>query len=297
MTPDPIADMSVPFRILVAVAFALIATSRTGAQAPSLEDVLRRADGYLRVWVPQLANIVSTEAYEQRLLTASAIGPRPRRLKSDVLLVRRPGSINWILFRDVVEVDSRPLTHQPDRLLKLFVSQAADAEEQAGRIAADGLQYHFPGATASSTNPFLGIALMQGTYQSHFRFRLGDAERSLGPRVRALRFQEIEETEPADQSGPRKLPPLLTDAGRVQGTVWLDVETGEIVKTDARMALESGPVSTTKTTFARDERLGILVPKEMRTEWRNFSGTAKYSNYRRFEVRTTEVPDLTTIKP
>jgi len=65
----------------------------------------------------------------------------------------------------------------------------------------------------------------------------------------------------------------------------------------APMALESGPVSTTKTTFARDERLGILVPKEMRTEWRNFSGTAKYSNYRRFEVRTTEVPDLTTIKP
>ena len=48
---------------------------------------------------------------------------------------------------------------------------------------------------------------------------------------------------------------------------------------------------------ASDERLGLLVPKEMRTEWRNFSGTAKYSNYRRFEVRTTEVPDLTTIKP
>jgi hypothetical protein len=289
--------MSTRCRALAVFAFALVVAPRAGAQAPSLEDVLRRADSYLRAWVPQLANIVSTEMYEERLITTSTIRPRPRRLKSDVLLVRRPGSINWILFRDVVEVDSRPLTHEPDRLLKLFVSQTADAEEQAHRIAAEGLQYHLPGASASSTNPFLGIALMQGSYQSRLRFRLGDADRSLGPRVRALRFQEREETEPTAGSAPEKLTLLLTDAGRVQGTVWLDVETGEIVKTDARMAFESGPVSTTRTTFARDERLGILVPKEMRTEWRNFSGTAKYSNYRRFEVRTTEVPDLTTIKP
>jgi len=289
--------MSMRCRVLAALAFALVVAPRTVAQAPSLEEVLHRADVYLRVWIPQLANIVSTETYEQRLLSGIISGSSSRRLKSDMLLVRRPGSTNWIMFRDVVEANGKPLAREPDRLLKLFVSQTDDAEEQAHRISADGLQYHLPGATASATNPFLGIALMQASYQSLLRFRLGDAERSLGPRVRALQFQERERTEPTDGSDSKKLPPILADAGRVRGTVWLDVETGEIVKTDARMAFEFGLVSTSTTTFARDERLALVLPLEMRTEWRNSKGMAKYSNYRRFDVRTTEVPDLTPLKP
>jgi hypothetical protein len=279
------------------LAFALMVAARTGAQEPSLEEVLHRANAYLRVWIPQLANIVSTETYEQRMVSSLVIGARPRRLKSDMLLVRRPGSMNWIMFRDVVEADGKPLTREPDRLLKLFTSQTDDAEEQAHRISADGLQYHLPGATVSATNPFLGIALMQDSYQLLLRFRLGDAERSLGPQVRALQFQERERTEPTDGSAPEKLPLILADAGRVHGTVWLDVQTGEIVRTEARMALENGLASTSRTTFARDQRLGLLLPLEMRTDWRNSTGTAKYSNYRRFEVRTTEVPDLAPLKP
>jgi hypothetical protein len=42
-----------------------------------------------------------------------------------------------------------------------------------------------------------------------------------------------------------------------------------------------------------DEKLGVMVPKEMRTSWRHdntpVNGTARYSNYRRFQV-TADTP-------
>src|SRR5262245_48349544 len=114
----------------VAVAGAVvIASARAAAQAPSVEDVVQRASSYVRDWVPQLANIVSVEHYDQRteLSTKTGTGSgqvqQTWRLTSDVLLVRYPGEgLDWMLFRDVVEADGKPLRHEPDRLLKLFAN-------------------------------------------------------------------------------------------------------------------------------------------------------------------------------
>ena len=50
--------------------------------------------------------------------------------------------------------------------------------------------------------------------------------------------------------------------------------------------------ATATTTFATDDRLGLLVPGSMQTTWfdpstrREVKGLAKYSNYRRFGVST-----------
>src|SRR5215470_1781358 len=81
--------------------------------APSLDDALHRVSAYLQQWVPQLANVVSTEVYEER--SAAAGRTQSRRLKSDVLLVQYPGGPGWMMFRDVAEADGRSLAHSPDR--------------------------------------------------------------------------------------------------------------------------------------------------------------------------------------
>jgi hypothetical protein len=75
----------------------------------------------------------------------------------------------------------------------------------------------------------------------------------------------------------------------------VDVVTGRIVKTEARIGTGLD-LSTTITTFVEDERLGIMVPREMRTTWsyrrpggvsgRIVNGVATYGNFRRFDVRT-----------
>jgi hypothetical protein len=122
------------------------------------------------------------------------------------------------------------------------------------------------------------------------------AERSLGPGVRVVGFEELESRPAAPGSKSRErepLQPLLVDAGRVRGSVWVEVETGRIVKTEARIGGSGTGVSTSITTFALDPRLGLTVPVEMRTTWRYnagpVTGVATYSDFKRFEVKTDPI--------
>ncbi len=49
-------------------------------------------------------------------------GPRQKRdLKSDVLIVRGPAGERWMQFRDVFEVDGKPIRDRAERLAKLFL--------------------------------------------------------------------------------------------------------------------------------------------------------------------------------
>jgi hypothetical protein len=311
----------------IAAIVQLCSGSSPSAQAPSLDEVLTRAAAYLREYVPRLARVVSSEDYEQRI-TVSSSGPpiagpggsvsssdlhttQLWRLKSEVLLVRYPsGDVDWMWFRDVIEADGKPLQHDADRLMKLFMTPGADVAQQAARISYEGFRYNLAGATVPATNPILVVALMQANYQPRLRFKLGDAERSLGANVRAVKFEEREEAESTPgQRTRQKLPPLLGPAGRIRGTVWIDTQTGEILKTEARIG-ELNTLTTTATTYAREPRLALLVPAEMRTNWKYIrrdavpavlalpnmggvpvTGVAKYSNFRRFEA-TTETPVL-----
>jgi hypothetical protein len=270
--------------LLALLTLPLIAWTRLDAQSPSLDEVLQRTSTYLRQWIPQLANIVATETYDERQAQSGVPGPQKRRLKSDVLLVQYPVGPGWMLFRDIGEVDGKPLAHPPDRLLKLFIEPNLNAREQADQITLEGLASHLAGANASSTNPFLGIALMQDAYRPRLRFRLGNTEPAMGPHVRVIQFDEREESEAPAGGKPEKLSLLLPDSGRANGSIWLDEETGVILKTDVRMSL--GLSLSSATIFARDARLGMFVPQEMRTSWRYVRGVATYSDYRRFDVQT-----------
>jgi hypothetical protein len=282
------------------------------AQTPSLDEALSHVATYLRDYIPRFANVVSAEDYEQRITVRAGGGGtitssgnvvggtsgttiQTWHLKSEVLLVRYPlGQLDWMWFRDVAEADGKRLAHEPDRLIKLFAAPDAEATTLAARIAYEGFRYNLGGATVPATNPLLVVALMQSHYQPRLRFKLGGTERSLGANVRSIRLEEREEAEGASGSSQKdrqKLPALLGEVGRVRGTVWVDVVTGQIRKTEARIG-ELAKETTTTTTFMLDERLALLVPKEMRTSWRYTGGSgpvagiARYSNFKRFETST-----------
>jgi hypothetical protein len=256
------------------------------AQPVVLEDVLSRVTAYVGEFIPRYAGVVATERYEQRirLSAASTQSVADRKLKADILLVQDPSAPqDWLVFRDVLEVDGKVRQQQPDRLVQLFVNPAADATERAAAIAAEGARLHLPGSSTLVTNPLFVLALMQPRYRPSLRFTLGGEERSLGRDVRAIRFEEREET-----------PPLFADLGRVRGSVWAERGTGRIVKTEGRMG-RGAATATTTTTFARNERLALTVPQEMRTTWaytqnvvtaRPVNGVATYDDFRRFSVST-----------
>src|SRR5262245_23130244 len=96
------------------------------AQEPTLADVLSRAGAYVTAFQRQLAGIVAEETYVQdiREQAISVSGPRPpqlrgpthRELASDLLLVKPEKGDRWIQFRDVFQVDGRPVRDRTERL-------------------------------------------------------------------------------------------------------------------------------------------------------------------------------------
>jgi hypothetical protein len=263
------------------------------AAAQSVDEVAGRVGAYVADFVPRVANVVATETFVQRWRVAGRGNRGSLQLKSDFLLVRPTAAADWLVFRDVAEVNGRPVRHEADRIVRLFTDAAADATAHAAQISFESVRYHAPGASVAITNPLLILALMQPHYQPRLRFTLGGEERSLGRGVRTLRFEESKPVAAAapDDGASERANSLLGLLGRVRGNVWADTTTGRIVKTEARIG-EGSTVSTSITTFAYDERLGLTVPTRMRTTWthadkiRLVEGEATYGSFRRFEVRT-----------
>jgi hypothetical protein len=78
----------------------------------------------------------------------------------------------------------------------------------------------------------------------------------------------------------------------VLGTLWIDPQTGRVVKGVVKVRKTRREEIEVTVVFKPNEALGVWVPAEM-TEFYKIPGqtidaTAKYSNYRRFQVRTEE---------
>ena len=166
--------------IAATLAIPLLATA---AQPVAVDDVLARVTAYVGEFIPRFAGVVATERYEQRvrLSETSRNSVADRRLKADILLVQDPSAPqDWLVFRDVLEVDGKVRQQQRDRLVQLFVTPAADAAERAAAIAAEGARLHVPGSSPLITNPLFALALMQPRYRTALRFSDSGEERSLG---------------------------------------------------------------------------------------------------------------------
>src|SRR4051812_39871961 len=104
---------------LVTACLVLAGPRPASAQEPSLSTVLERAGRYVTEYKRQLSGIVAEEAYDQNVESAPgarAPGTPHRVLKSDYLLIRLPNADRYRGFRDVFEVDARPVRDRQERL-------------------------------------------------------------------------------------------------------------------------------------------------------------------------------------
>jgi hypothetical protein len=261
-------------------------------QRPMVEDLLARGQAYVAEFVKTFSNVVAEERYAQRLIQER----RNRNLGSDFLIVQVPGTTVWQSFRDVFEVDGKPVRDRDDRLQKLFLEEPGSAVGEAREIAQASAQFNLPGIGALN-DPLAALAFLQQQYQVRFRWSLVRNERDLGPNVWSVRFQENQRPTIFLGAGNRDMP--------ANGQIWLEADTGRIVKTELRVdrpgtAITSSFGVTTNlrglseviTTYQFDDRFGINVPVE--TQERHITGvvevtgTAKYSRFRRFGVSVQE---------
>jgi hypothetical protein len=280
-----------PWLRLVVVVLAVDCTVPAAAMQPPappiLRDVLRRVAEYIQTSTPEWANIVAEETYQQE----HASKPRSsRRLLSDALLVvtRRD---ELMFFRDVIAVDGRTVPNTTARLAELFVAPVGTSADVVWRVAHESERHHLAGGSFAVTNPWKVVAVLQARFQGRLRLELGGEPPDLGPGVRELRFSEAPRagSERNVLEPPGGAPLFGDDGGR--GRAWVDVASGRILKTAFSPGRDQRTPSST-VTFARDTRLGVMVPASMVTMWidpetkRQVEGLASYRNYRRFEVST-----------
>jgi hypothetical protein len=266
-----------PLTFAVGALSALMSSVPLGAQAP-LDAILQRVGDYTAFFVTQFSNVVAEEQYRREV---ERQGYRPR-YRSDFLLVRYPGEQQvWMTFRDVREIDGRPVRAADDRLLKLFAAPFDSAVQRANEIHRETSRYF-----GAWSNPILALSFVQRHYQPRFRFSLGGRDRELGPQVVELKYTEVVEPTLLQQSN------YLRPNVHSSGAVWLEEDTGRILKT--RLVIGVAPRNTiVETTFKANDALKINVPVELRESYFVASGgeakgVATYGEFRRFQVQTTE---------
>jgi len=271
-----------PLALLIAALTAL------PAEQPDLRAVMARAGAYVAKYQQEFSLLVADERYLQNVTAATegeaggAGAAEHRDLVSEFALVRVQGAERtlWLAFRDVVEVDGRAVRDRQERLRRLFLAPPADALAQARAIAFESARYNIGDMVRTVNVPTLALEFLETAAQKRSRFRKIGEDTAEGGRAWVVSFEE------------RARPALIkTHGGRdvkSKGLAWIDPGTGRILKTELDPQLHRGRASRIATTYAPDERLQLWVPVEMtevyEMESRTLTGTATYTNFRRFET-------------
>ena len=283
----------------------LIAALPVGGAAsqpsPSLEQVLARAAHYVTTFHQQLSGIVAEETYAQearRVGTAKTRGVQRRALKSDLLLVRPSNADRYVEFRDVFEVDGRPVRDRQDRLTALFIKPTPETENQLKAIINESARYN-PGNIYRNINtPMLAISFLEPEMQPRFRFSVssrrdphrpdtvaaGDAPLfRVATEMWVIAFREVKRPSVIRTTKGADFP--------ATGRLWIDPARGTVLMTELVMQ-NRDMLATITVSYQSEPLLGFNVPVAMQEQYHGRSeyvdAAARYGRFRQFQVRTVE---------
>src|SRR5688572_31033423 len=116
--------------VVAILAAGVLAPAVANSQDSKAEALLAKTAAYVAQFVDQFSNVVA----EETLVQETTIPRRKRTMRSDFLLVRYPGDTQWQTFRDVAEVDGKPVRAKEERLTKLFLEPASTALRRARAV-------------------------------------------------------------------------------------------------------------------------------------------------------------------
>jgi len=274
----------------------VLATSADAAQEPlTVDEVVARASAYIEVYVKALTTVVMEEDYRQSNFRRGLTNPTRTRLRSEFLLVRLGEDVVWTGFRDVFEANGRRVRDRQDRLASLFLDDTTTAVARARRIVEESSRYNL-GTTSRTFNiPTYALSYLLPSNTARFRFEqdgvgCGDGH----PSAWHIRYEEV--ATPTLTRGYQNID--LPSNGRF----CIDPDAGTIFETEIELHHPSvgrevpATEAVAVVTFALNPNVGLWVPTEMRERYSERRGgrttsTARYGNYRKFSVSTSENTD------
>jgi hypothetical protein len=285
------------------------------AQATTLDELLDRTAAYVDRFERELSAIVAEETYVQRVLSAATDGAlngparqaiEQRTLKSDLLLVRPADAggspSGWVQFRDVFEVEGRPVRDRAERLTRLFLAEAGDSSNQISRIIRESARYNIGDVQRTINVPILPLIVLEAGNQRRFRFRRVDdpgrpatQRRDLPDSPHFAVATEVWVVSYEETARPTLIQRATGGGGDIpsRGRFWIEPDTGRVFMSE--LVSESLEVrAQINVSYQSEPLLELLVPVEMRERYNmrgragRIEGTATYGRFRRFQVATNE---------
>ena len=260
------------------------------AQAPDqLDAVLDKAGDYVAAYEKTFVGVVAEETYRQEVRGVGRTDQRGfategraerRDLKSDMLLVRAPAGDRWIQFRDVFEVDGKPVRDRAERLAKLFLQPSASTQQQVDDIAAASARFNIGGVNRNVNLPVLALTVLEPQNRAWFSFKGGRK----GNNLFELEYREERSGTLIRTTGDQAMPS--------RGRFSIDLTTGRVLSSE--LIAESGSLrAQIDVTYTPEPAMDMLVPREMREKYAlkdgtNIDGRATYANFRRYQVKVAE---------
>lgn len=278
-------------------AAALIAVSAAAVQSPELpllDDVLDKVTDYVTIYTRDFVGVVAEETYRQDVRARSSgndlrgfpvEGQRQNRtLKSDVLLVRAPAGDRWLQFRDVFEVDGKPVRDREERLAKLFLAPSPSAQQQVEDIKAASARYNIGGVNRNINIPVLALSVFDVTNRPWFTFTIGKkVDRGSG--AVELEYREQRTDTLIRGRGEQGTPSA--------GKFVVERATGRILSSELHADTDALKAQIDVVYDAEPAVGGLFVPREMREKYESKDGTAitgraTYARFRRYQVKVDE---------
>jgi hypothetical protein len=236
---------------------------------------------------------VAEEHDIQRVFDKSGKVRRERRIRADYYIVRipssRPDDPDGLLeFRDVLEVDGKPVRRNPARLMELLTAKGASPREESCRLLDVSNERNLFGA-GWHLNFTAGLAGYIHAYpDAPANYRLAP-EAAAADDEMVVCFEENGRATRA-QEGPCMKPQPLPG----KGCIHLARADYNILKVDATLALKTAPLELRMATEYQAGPGGVRVPSRrvasiLHPKWRDglaAQAEATYSNFRRFSAES-----------
>jgi VWFA-related protein len=278
-------------------------TESGNSSARSADEVMRRVGAYVEQYGGRAGLLVAVERYSQsvtipsvvlgstsvprdsqrRGITSSLTHIEKRQLVSEFVLVpNSSASGGWLGYRDVMEVDGKPVADRSNRLQTLFRSDVPDVQE-ARRIADESARYNIGPVSRNFNVPTATLFFFHRDNLSRFTFHRKGVERIDGLETVVIDFRET-----------RKPTLIMNGRGKdvpSSGTLWINPADGTVVRT--LLALQgfrdASSFASIDVSFQKAPAVGMWVPAKMLERYSggtsgNATTAATYSDFKRFQT-------------
>ncbi len=188
---------------------------------PALQPVLDRMAQYIAGYGEKASMFVGVEKYSQTVNFPDLPMVPPRKLVAEFAIIKVPGDMGWIGFRDVVEVDAKAISDRRDRLMSILTDMSADSS-QATQLASESARYNIGPISRNFNTPTTTLFFFTPANLQRFTFTKKGTKKIEGVETWQLDFTETKTPTIVSTRSGQPVP--------LEGSLWVVPADGTVVR-------------------------------------------------------------------